>query len=70
MGSEARLDYTAIGDTINTAARLEGIARPGQIVISENTVQALDEGIQVRQLGDERLKGKHVNLRIYEVVWE
>jgi adenylate cyclase len=70
MGSEARLDYTAIGDTINTAARLEGIARPGQIVISENTVQALDEGIQVRQLGDERLKGKHVNMRIYEVVWE
>jgi adenylate cyclase len=70
IGSETRLDYTAIGDTINTAARLEGIAAPGQIVISENTMQALDEGFTLRPLGTEKLKGKNVNLRIAEVVWK
>jgi adenylate cyclase len=70
IGSETRLDYTAIGDTINTAARLEGIAQPGQIVISENTMQALDETFMLRSLGTERLKGKNVNLRIAEVVWQ
>ena len=69
IGSESRLDYTAIGDTINTASRLESLAQPGQIVISENTMQSLDETFRVRSLGTERLKGKNVNLRILEVVW-
>jgi adenylate cyclase len=70
IGSESRLDYTAIGDTINTAARLESLAQPSQIVISENTMQSLDETFRVRSLGTERLKGKQVNLRILEVVWQ
>jgi adenylate cyclase len=70
IGSEARLDYTAIGDTINTAARLESLAQPSQIVISENTMQSLDETFRVRSLGTERLKGKQQNLRVMEVVWQ
>ena len=70
IGSETRLDYTAIGDTINTAARLESIAAPGQIVISENTMQALDESFTLKPLGTEKLKGKNVNLRTAEVVWK
>jgi adenylate cyclase len=70
IGSEARLDYTAIGDTINTAARLESLAQPSQIVISENTMQSLDETFRIRALGTERLKGKQQNLRVMEVVWQ
>lgn len=69
IGSETRLDYTAIGDTINTAARLESISQPGQIVVSENTMQRLDESFILRALGTEKLKGKNINLRIAEVVW-
>ncbi len=70
IGSETRLDYTAIGDTINTAARLESISAPGQIIISENTMQALDESFTLKPLGTEKLKGKNENLRIAEVVWK
>lgn len=70
IGSETRLDYTAIGDTINTAARLESIAHPGQIVVSENTMQRLEEDFFLNPLGTEKLKGKNINLRIAEVVWQ
>ncbi|MBO0798309.1 MAG: GAF domain-containing protein, partial [Blastocatellia bacterium] len=69
IGSETRLDYTAIGDTINTTSRLQNLAQPGQIVISENTMQVLDESFILKPLGTERLKGRNANLRIAEVVW-
>jgi adenylate cyclase len=70
IGSEHRLDYTAIGDTINTAARLESIAQPGQIVISESTLQALDESFHLKPLETVKLKGKSESLRIAEVIWQ
>lgn len=70
IGSETRLDYTAIGDTINTAARLEGAAQPGQIVVSENTMQRLDEDFRLKPLATGKLKGKNTHLRIAEVVWQ
>ena len=39
IGCEARMDYTAIGDTVNTAARLESNAKPGQILISQDVYE-------------------------------
>lgn len=70
IGSETRLDYTAIGDTINTAARLEGLAGPGQILISENTMQSLDENFSLRPVEIDKLKGKSISLRVAEVIWK
>ena len=69
IGSENRLDYTAIGDTINTASRLESAARAGQIVISENTAQALDESFIIVPIRTTKLPGKNISLRISEVIW-
>ena len=69
IGSETRLDYTAIGDTINTSARLESLAGPGQIVVSENTMQLLDESFILKPLGIDKLRGKTINLKVAEVIW-
>jgi adenylate cyclase len=70
IGSETRLDYTAIGDTINTAARLESVAQPSQIIVSESTMQALDESFILKPLSTIKLKGKSDHLRIAEVKWQ
>lgn len=67
IGCEFRMDYTAIGDTVNTAARLESRAKPGQILISEKLYQALSDRIEVEEVGEMELKGKSKKIMVYSV---
>ena len=67
IGSEFRMDYTAIGDTVNTAARLEANAKAGQILISEFVYDNLRERIEVTEIGEIPLKGKSKGVMVYEV---
>ena len=67
IGRDLRMDYTAVGDTTNLAARLLGLAQPGQIVVSSDT-SALREGYFVfEDLGKFELKGKTEPVRAYGV---
>ncbi len=67
IGRDLRMDYTAVGDTTNLAARLLGIAKPGQIVVGRRT-QHLREGFFVfEDLGDFQVKGKTEPVRAYAV---
>jgi class 3 adenylate cyclase/FixJ family two-component response regulator len=63
-----RLDYTVIGDAVNTAQRLQSAAKPGQIIISEQTYGKVKESFNCKYVGEAQLKNKMAPLVIYEVL--
>lgn len=63
-----RLDYTVIGDVVNTAQRLQSAAGEGQIIINENTYELVKESFNCRQKGEVNLKNKSQVMKIYEVL--
>jgi class 3 adenylate cyclase len=59
------------GDVVNVASRIESVAQPGQIVISEDLYErVLDSGFQIKKIGRFLLKGKKTERTLYEAVWK
>ena len=62
-----RLDYTVIGDVVNTAQRLQAAAKEHQILINETCFEKVRESFNCRKVGDVNLKNKSNSMTVYEV---
>src|SRR5258708_31238779 len=62
------MDYTAVGDTTNLAARLQQLADPGAVVLSEATRRLVMDFVQIEPLGDVQVKGKSELVRAYRMI--
>jgi class 3 adenylate cyclase len=70
IGSAAlrRLDYTVIGDEVNTAQRLQDAATEGQILITESNYNMISESFRCQKVGEISLKNKTKPVVVYEVL--
>jgi adenylate cyclase len=67
LGSEKRMEFTAIGDVINIAARLETLARPGQTLLTQEVVSGAGDKFEYASLGMQALRGKSDKVEIFEL---
>ena len=67
IGCDFRMDFTAIGDTVNTAARLEANAKKSQVLISDVLYERVKDRVEVNEIGEIPLKGKKKGVFVYEV---
>ena len=68
IGSARRVDYTVLGNTVNVASRLEGVAPPDEIVIGPETHRLLSGAFPTEPLGELALKGLQQRITAYRVV--
>jgi adenylate cyclase len=68
IGCQRQMDYTAVGDNMNLASRICGVARGGQVLISQGTYQLIRHDVAVNELAPVQVKGKAQPVQLYEVV--
>jgi class 3 adenylate cyclase len=69
VGSPQHMDYTAIGDEVNIASRLQALAKGGQILVSRNIYELNQDKFQFRTIGSVSVKGKQKAVEVFEVIY-
>jgi class 3 adenylate cyclase len=67
IGSPRHMDYTAIGDEVNTASRLQSLAKGGQILVSRSVYEVTKNVFEFKHFGNVEVKGKRKAVEIFEV---
>jgi adenylate cyclase len=67
IGSPHHMDYTAIGDEVNTGSRLQSMAKGGQILVSRSVYEATKELFSFNEIGSVQVKGKNKSVEVFEV---
>ena len=68
MGNNLRVEFKAVGDTVNLASRIEGLAEPGTTYSSEDVFKITEGFFRFEALGEKRVKGKEKPIRVYRVI--
>src|SRR5688572_24854889 len=68
IGSDLRMDYTAVGQTTHLAARMEQLARPGTTLITADTLKLAEGSVQVQSLGTIPIKGLAEAVAVFELI--
>ena len=69
VGSPQHMDYTAIGDKVNIASRLQSIARGEQILVSRRIYETTQNLFEFKEVGLVQVKGKKNPIEVFEVVY-
>jgi class 3 adenylate cyclase/tetratricopeptide (TPR) repeat protein len=68
IGDDLRMDYTAVGDTTNLAARMESHAKPGSILLSQKTKRIVEDFFELEFFGEIKVKGKEKPQKAYQLI--
>jgi len=68
LGNDLRVEFKAVGDTVNLASRMEGLAEPGTSYVTGETFNLTEGFFRFEGLGDRQVKGKGKSVRIYRVI--
>jgi len=68
LGNDLRVEFKAVGDTVNLASRMEGLAEPGTTYVTEDTFKLTEGFFRFEALGEKKIKGKEEPAKIYQVI--
>jgi class 3 adenylate cyclase len=68
LGNDLRVEFTAVGDTVNLASRMEGLAEPGTVYVTDETFKLTEGLFRFEALGERQVKGKKAPVRAYRVI--
>jgi class 3 adenylate cyclase/tetratricopeptide (TPR) repeat protein len=68
LGSDLRIEFKAVGDTVNLASRMEGLAEPGTTYVTEETFKLTEGFFRFESLGLKAIKGKEESVKVYRVI--
>jgi class 3 adenylate cyclase/tetratricopeptide (TPR) repeat protein len=68
LGNDLRVEFKAVGDTVNLASRMEGLAEPGTTYVTEETFRLTEGFFRFESLGPKAIKGKEERVKVYRVI--